>query len=70
MAKSKFVPTHFMTNYKLFKDMGPQSDVNLEAMQAILFQNVIGSFMYAMVCIRPNIAHAMGVVSYFMANPK
>jgi hypothetical protein len=32
-------------------------------MQAILFLNDIGSFMYAMVCIRPNIAHAMGVVN-------
>jgi hypothetical protein len=52
-----------MTNYKLLKDMGPQSDVNLEAMQAILFQNVIGSFMSAMVCIRPNSAHVMGVVN-------
>jgi hypothetical protein len=52
-----------MTNYKLLKDMGPQSDVNLEAMQAILFQNVIGSFMYAMVCVRLDISHVMGVVS-------
>jgi hypothetical protein len=36
--------------------MGPQSDADLEAMQAILFQNAIGSFMYAMVCIRFDIA--------------
>jgi hypothetical protein len=52
-----------MTNYKFLKDMGPQSDVNLEAMQAILFQNAIGSFVYAMVCVRLDIAHAMGFVS-------
>jgi hypothetical protein len=43
--------------------MGLQSDVNLEVMQAILFLNDIESFMYAMVCVSPNIAHAMGVVS-------
>ncbi len=56
-AKSKLVQTPFMTNYKLLKDMGFQSDVNLEAMQAILFQNATGSFMYAMVCVRLDIAH-------------
>jgi hypothetical protein len=29
----------------------------------------IGSLMYAMVCTRPNIAHAMGALSRFMLNP-
>jgi hypothetical protein len=33
-----------------------------------LFRNVIGSFMYAMVCTRLDIAQAMGVVNQFMAN--
>ncbi len=40
----------------LLKDVGPQSDVDLETMQAILFQNAIGSFMYVMVCTRIDIA--------------
>jgi ATP-binding cassette subfamily B (MDR/TAP) protein 1 len=48
--------------------MGPQSDVDLEEMRAILFQNVIGSLVYAMVCTRPNIAKLVGVVSHFMVN--
>jgi hypothetical protein len=56
MVKSKSIQIHVMTNCKLSKDMGPQSDVDLETMQAILFQNAIGSFMYAMVCIRLDIA--------------
>ncbi|GKE22844.1 retrovirus-related pol polyprotein from transposon TNT 1-94, partial [Tanacetum coccineum] len=30
---------------------------------------LIGSVMYAMVCTRPDIAHAVGVVSRFMSNP-
>nr|GEY78011.1 retrovirus-related Pol polyprotein from transposon TNT 1-94 [Tanacetum cinerariifolium] len=29
----------------------------------------VGSLMYAMVCTRPDIAHAVGVVSRFMSNP-
>ncbi|CAA0842975.1 Uncharacterized mitochondrial protein AtMg00810 [Striga hermonthica] len=31
--------------------------------------SAIGSLMYAMVCTRPDIAHAVGVVSQFMRNP-
>jgi hypothetical protein len=30
-----------MANYKLLKNMCPQNDVDLEAMEAIPFQNVI-----------------------------
>jgi ATP-binding cassette subfamily B (MDR/TAP) protein 1 len=52
-----------MTNFKLSKDMGPQNDASLNAMHVIPFQNVIGSFVYAMVCTKANIAHAMGVMS-------
>jgi hypothetical protein len=37
-------------------------------MQAIPFQNVIRNLMYALVCIRLNITHAMGVVNQFMAS--
>ncbi len=37
-------------------------------MQAILFQNTIENFMYAMVCTKPDITHAMGVVNQFMVN--
>jgi len=59
-----------MTSHKLSKDMGLQNDANLEIMWVSLFQNVIGSFMYAMVCTRPDIAQVMGVVNQFMANIK
>ncbi len=56
MVESKSIQIHVMINCKLSKDMGPQNDVDLETMQAILFQNDIGSFMYAMVCTRFDIA--------------
>jgi len=38
-------------------------------MEGIPHANVVGSLMYAMVCTRPNIAHAVSLVSRFMANP-
>ncbi|MCI62396.1 GDSL esterase/lipase 1-like, partial [Trifolium medium] len=38
-------------------------------MAKIPYASAIGSLMYAMVCTRPDIGHAMGVVSRFMSNP-
>ncbi|XP_042035223.1 secreted RxLR effector protein 161-like [Salvia splendens] len=34
-----------------------------------LYSNAVGSLMYAMVCSRPDIAHAVSVVSRFMVQP-
>ena len=38
-------------------------------MESIPYANVVGSLMYAMVCTRPDIAHAVSLVSRFMVNP-
>ena len=37
-------------------------------MSKVPYASAIGSFMYVMVCTRPNIAHAVGVVSKYMSN--
>jgi hypothetical protein len=36
---------------------------------ATTYQSAIGSLMYAMIRTRPNLAHAVGVLSQFSANP-
>ena len=36
-------------------------------MSHVPYANVIGSLMYAMVCTRPNIAHAVGVLRRYMS---
>uniref|UniRef100_A0A3Q7IHL4 Reverse transcriptase Ty1/copia-type domain-containing protein n=1 Tax=Solanum lycopersicum TaxID=4081 RepID=A0A3Q7IHL4_SOLLC len=38
-------------------------------MTLVPYASAVGSLMYAMVCTRPDIAHAMGDVSRYMANP-
>ena len=38
-------------------------------MQKIPYASIVGSLMYAMVCTRPDIAHAVGVVSRFLSDP-
>ena len=39
-------------------------------MSRVPYANIVGCLMYAMVCTRPNISHAIGVVSKYMANPR
>ena len=34
------------------------------------YASAVGSLMYAMVCTKPNIAHAVGVLSRFMSKPR
>ena len=38
-------------------------------MSKVPYALAVGSLMYAMVCTRPDIAHAVGVVSRYMNNP-
>jgi hypothetical protein len=38
-------------------------------MSRVPYSSAVGSLMYAMVCTRPDIAHAVGVVSRYMNNP-
>ena len=38
-----------------------------EDMSQVPYASVVGSLMYAMVCTRPYIAHAVGVLSRYMS---
>ena len=42
---------------------------NENVMSRVPYANVVGSLMYTMVCTRPNISHAVGVVSRYMHDP-
>jgi hypothetical protein len=61
MVENKLIITPFMTNCKLSKDMGPQTDANLEGMWVIIFQDVIGNLMYAIVCTRFDVVKQRGL---------
>eukprot|EP00253_Pinus_taeda_P016439 PITA_16439 len=51
------------------KELCPKTQEEEEDMSHVPYESVVGSLMYAMVCIRPDIAHAMGVLSRFMLKP-
>jgi hypothetical protein len=40
-----------------------------DEMVKVPYQQVMGSLMYAMLCIRPNLAYPISVVNQHMANP-
>lgn len=46
-----------------------KKDEKKEDMENVHYSSVIGSLMYVMVSIRPNIAHVEGVVGRFISNP-
>ena len=58
----KPVSTPLASHFKLTKEMCPKTHEEIEYMSRVPYSSVVGSLMYAMVCTRPDIAHAMGVV--------
>ena len=70
MLDAKVVNIPFAQHFKLSHAQSLSNKENLKEMERIPYSKAIGSLMYAMVCSRPNLAHAMSVVSRFMANPR
>ena len=69
MKEAKPVTTPLGGHYKLSKSSCPSTEEENKKMVAIPYSSAVGSLMYAMVCTRPDIAHAVGVVSRFLSNP-
>ena len=69
MQDAKPVNTPLASHFRLTKEMCPKAQEEVDKMSNILYSSVVGSLMYAMVCTRPDIAHAVGVFSRYMSNP-
>jgi hypothetical protein len=69
MQDAKPVSTPLAPHFKLSLDLCPASDEDIKYMSRVPYSSAVGSLMYAMVCSRPDLAHAMSVVSRYMANP-
>lgn len=70
MSNAKVVSTLLATHFKLSTKQSPSSDKEKEDMKKVSYASTVGSLMYAMVCTRSDIAHAVGVVSRFLSNPR
>jgi hypothetical protein len=69
MENAKPVGTPLANHLKLSKKSCPSSEKEKDKMKAIPYSSAVGSLMYAMVCTRPDIAHAVGIVSRYLSNP-
>jgi len=69
MQDSKPVNVPIPVGVKLSAEQCPKTEEEEEDMSRVPYASAVGSLMYAMVCTRPDIAHAVGVLSRFMSNP-
>ena len=66
MKGAKPVSIPLASHFKLSKKDCPSTKEEQEQMSVIPYSSVVGSLMYAMVCTRLDIAHAVGFVSRFL----
>ena len=69
MHDCKPMDTPVENNLSLSLDMCPKTLDKDEKMSKVHYSSTVGSLMYVMMCTRPNICHAVGLVSRFQSNP-
>ena len=66
MQNEKPVSTPLASHLKLSKEMCPKTQEEMDYMCKVPYTSALVSLMYSMVYTRPDISHAMGVVSRHM----
>jgi hypothetical protein len=69
MQECKPVNVPISVGVKLYVNQCPKTDEEEEDMSHVPYASAVGILMYAMVCTRPNISHAVGVLSRYMSKP-
>ncbi|RDX98966.1 hypothetical protein CR513_18043, partial [Mucuna pruriens] len=69
MKNVKVVSTPLATHFKLSSRHNPSNEAEKINMSRVPYASAMGSLMYAMVCTRLDIAHAVGIVSKLLSNP-
>lgn len=68
MSNAKAVSTSLAAHFKLSAALCSTDATAKGLMYSIPYESAVGSTMYLMVRIRPNIAYAVGKVSRYMSN--
>ncbi|XP_074362905.1 secreted RxLR effector protein 161-like [Apium graveolens] len=66
---AKTISTSLVSYFNLMKKQSPKMDEEIKDMAKVPHESAVGNLMYVIVCTRPYIAHAVGVVSRFLSNP-
>ena len=69
MKNSKPTSTPLAGHFKLSKRLCPSTEKEKGEISVIPYSSTVGTVMYAMMCTRPDISHAVEVVNRFLANP-
>ena len=69
MNDAKAVSQPLAKHFKLTKKMCPKTQEDETYMGKVPYCSAIGSLMYVMVCIRPDIEHVVRVMSRYMNSP-
>ena len=69
MKNLKPFSTPLANHFKLSKRLCPSTEKEKGKMSIIPYSSAVGCLMYVMVCTRPDISHAIRVVSRFLTNP-
>ena len=69
MANAKPIDTPVIKNHGLSKNDCPKTPADRAKMAKVPYASAIGSLMYAMVCTRPDLAYAVGLLSWFQSDP-
>ena len=69
MSEVKLVRIPLANNFSLSKDQCIETNKDKDFMAKAPYVSAIRSLMYAKICTRPDITHAVGTVSRFMSNP-
>ena len=64
------VSSPLASQFKLRSKHSSSTYKEKEDMRRVLYASIVGSLMYVMVCTKPDIAYAVGVVSRFLPNPR
>ena len=70
MENSKRGLLPFRHGIHLSKEQSPKTPEEKELMSKKPYASAVGSLMYAMLCTRPDICYAVGVVSRYQSDPK
>ena len=69
MKDSKLVKVPILVGVRLSTEQCPKTQEEEEDMSHVPYASEVGSLMYAMFCTRPDIAHAVEVLSRIMSKP-
>ena len=68
MDNAKLIGSPLAAHFKLSSNQCSSNEEDKRKMMKIPYSSAVGSLMYLMVCTRPDMAHAVGVVNRFLSN--